>query len=286
MSQAEANTAVSRILLGLTTVFLVVFIYDGVIRRALGPVVHLPPIANGLTALTLALMMFSLSHSLYTIGLRHTAIFFVSCAAISWAFEEVGVRTGLIFGHYHYSDILGAKLGHVPLLIPLAWYMMIYPSYVLANLIVDRRPTGSRGRTLRVAWLALVSASIMTAWDLILDPVFSGPRARVWVWEQGGAYFGVPIRNYAGWMVTTTTVFLTYRLYERWSIPREVDPLPNVVTVLPVIAYAAMFVSNVISKSAPTALWPVGLAAMGGPIFAALVRLRVAPREQPAPFPT
>ncbi|MEI9965945.1 MAG: carotenoid biosynthesis protein [Caulobacteraceae bacterium] len=45
---------------------------------------------------------------------------------ISFIMEEAGVRTGLVFGHYHYSDLLGHRLGHVPLLIPLGWFMMVY----------------------------------------------------------------------------------------------------------------------------------------------------------------
>ncbi len=46
------------------------------------------------------------------------------------------VRTGLVFGAYHYSDMLGIKLGHVPVLIPLGWFMMIYPSRVVAKAIL------------------------------------------------------------------------------------------------------------------------------------------------------
>ncbi|NTU82321.1 MAG: hypothetical protein HGA45_23580 [Chloroflexales bacterium] len=51
--------------------------------------------------------------------------------------------------------------------------MMIYPSYMLANLIADGAPIGTRGGALRVLWLAALSAMIMTAWDVVLDPMYS-----------------------------------------------------------------------------------------------------------------
>jgi hypothetical protein len=40
--------------------------------------------------------------------------FFAISAIVSYAMEETGVRTGFIYGAYHYSDLLGTKLGHVP----------------------------------------------------------------------------------------------------------------------------------------------------------------------------
>jgi Carotenoid biosynthesis protein len=43
---------------------------------------------------------------------------------VSWAFEKVGIATGLIYSPYHYSARLGVKLGAVPVIIPLAWFMM------------------------------------------------------------------------------------------------------------------------------------------------------------------
>src|SRR5207248_2740604 len=100
-------------------------------------------------------------------------------------------------------------------LISIAWFMMIYPSYVLANLIGDGHATGTRGGLARLVWLAVLSAMVMTAWDLVVDPLMSGPSVGAWVWEEGGPYFGVPLRNFVGWMLTTGTVYLAYRGVER-----------------------------------------------------------------------
>jgi uncharacterized membrane protein len=126
-----------RILLGLSIFFLSIFVYEGAVRLLLQPWLTLPSIMGGVNTQTLILVLFSLTHALYALGWRHTLVFFTTSAVISWAFEQVGVATGAIYGPYHYTDVLGVRLGHVPLLIPLAWFMMIYPSYVIANLIAD-----------------------------------------------------------------------------------------------------------------------------------------------------
>jgi putative membrane protein len=175
-------------------------------------------IPEGLTLLTVILLAFSLWHASSTLGIRLTAVFFAITAVTSWTFEEVGVVSGLVYGPYHYTSALGPWLGSVPVLIPLAWFMMVYPSYVIANLVVDGRPIGSTGGRRHVVGLALLGALLMAGWDLVVDPLFSGSMVRAWVWERGGPWYGVPLQNYLGWIVTTFTIYLLYRSVERrWA---------------------------------------------------------------------
>ncbi|MBI5563792.1 MAG: carotenoid biosynthesis protein, partial [Chloroflexi bacterium] len=130
-----------RIWLWISAVSLALFLYKGVIRLLLLPVVVLPDLPpGGIDVSTTLILISSFAHALYALGARHTLIFAALSAVISWTFEQVGVATGAIYGPYHYTDYLGFKLGHVPLLIPMAWFMMIYPSYVIANLIADGQP--------------------------------------------------------------------------------------------------------------------------------------------------
>ena len=261
-----------RLLLGLTTFFLVVFAYASAVRALLRPLVGLPDITGGLNGQTLVLVLFSLTHAFYALGWRHTLVFFGSSAAISWVYEQIGVATGLIYGPYHYTDVLGIKLGHVPVLIPLAWFMMIYPSYVIANLIASDQPTGSRGSLARVVGLSFLSATVMTAWDLVVDPVLSGPAVKAWIWEEGGAYFGIPIQNYVGWMLTTFTVYLIYRLFEHRVSLRPAGPVTMVVAFMPLVAYGSLMISTSLSGG-PEALRVIGPFVMGLPLIAAAARL-------------
>jgi uncharacterized membrane protein len=261
-----------RVLLILSTVFLVVFVYASAVRALLRPWVALPDVPGGLNGETVLLVLFSVTHALYTLGWRHTLVFFGLSAVISWVFEQAGVATGLVYGPYHYTDVLGVKLGHVPLLIPLAWFMMIYPSYVIANLLSDDPPFGSRGSPWRIAWLALLSALVMTAWDLVVDPVLSGPAARAWVWEQGGPYFGVPLRNYVGWILTTFTVYLLYRLFEFRFSPRPEGRFSTAIVAMPLVAYGSLMIANSLANG-PEALRVIGPFVMGLPLLIAATRL-------------
>ena len=262
-----------RALLVARIALLAVFAYDAVLRSAVSGVVALPSVPGGLKMLTAVLALFSLAHAWYALGVRHTLAFFGLSAVISWAFEQAGVATGLVFGAYHYTDYLGPKLGHVPYLIPLAWFMMIYPSYVIANLALARRPTGTPRGLVPLVQLAAASAVAMTVWDLVIDPILSGPSARAWIWESGGPYFGIPIQNYLGWLATTFTVYLAYRVVEQHVASAPVGSMPAWVAALPVAAYSLMLASNLLSGAAPAAVAPIGLVVMGIPVAIATVRL-------------
>ena len=262
-----------RALLIAAIALLAVFGYDAVLRSAVSGLVALPAVPGGLKMLTAVLALFSLAHAWYALGARHTLAFFGLSAVISWAFEQAGVATGLVFGAYHYTDYLGPKLGHVPYLIPLAWFMMIYPSYVIANLVLARRPTGTPRGLVPLVQLAAASAVAMTVWDLVIDPILSGPSARAWIWESGGPYFGIPIQNYLGWLATTFAVYLAYRAVEQRVASAPVGSMPAWVAALPVAAYSLMLASNLLSGAAPAAVAPIGLVVMGIPIAIATVRL-------------
>jgi len=262
-----------RWLLRVSGVLLALFGYE-VIRAWIYDLVRLPGIPGGLTTLTAIMALFSLTHAWYAVGGRLTAIFFALSAGIAWALEQFGVVTGLLYGGYHYTSYLGARLGEVPVLIPLAWFMMIYPSYVIANLVVARRPAGTPSGVASLVALAAASAVVMTVWDLVVDPILSGPDARAWIWENGGPYFGIPIQNYLGWLLTTFTVYLAYRALEQRFVAAPAGPVTARVAALAVGAYGAMLAAELLSGVLPAQVAVIGPVVMGVPIAVAVVRLR------------
>jgi putative membrane protein len=264
-------------LLGLSVLFLAIHLYF-ISRELLAPVLGLPREPTSLQINTIVLMLFSLCHASYMLGARKALAFFLISAVVSWAFEQVGVATGLVYGAYHYTDKLGMKIGHVPVLIPIAWFMMIYPSYVIANLIIDGRPTSARAGIRHVVWLSLLSGIIMTAWDLPMDPLMSGMKH--WIWDEGGPYFGVPIQNFVGWLLTTFTVYLLYGLLEQWHPARRADGASAPVAAMPVIAYGA-FATFHVFRSDPVALGLIAFFAMGLPTLLAAAQLsRLRPQSR------
>ena len=182
--------------------------------------------------LLLIIVAFSLAvvHARVSLGRARMLLLLVLTYVVSILFESVGVATGWVYGPYHYTDQLGPRfLGLVPYLIPLAWFMMIYPAQMIAEgLLSDRLAAGWRG----VWQMALMSAIVMTAWDMIMDPIMV--RMGFWVWEVEGAYLGVPLHNYAGWLVTTFTIFLLYRL-----IAPRLGRMPSIIVPRSLIPQAA-----------------------------------------------
>src|SRR5215212_1660582 len=104
-------------------------------------------------------------------------------------------------------------------------------------------------------------------------PLASGPGALSWIWEQGGAYYGVPTQNFIGWIFTGFTVVVCYRLYKRFVPARPLGRQTRTMLVLPLLVYGLIMVQMMVRHDAPTE-WPV-LAAfvMGFPLVAAFSQL-------------
>ncbi len=124
-----------------------------------------------------------------------------AAGALGFAVELAGVATGRPFGHYHYSDRLGPRVGGVPLLAAAAWAMMARPSWVTAGWL-------SRRRALRIP----LAAGALTAWDVFLDPRMA--REGFWTWPGGGRYEGIPASNFLGWFGTGLGVFGLWALID------------------------------------------------------------------------
>lgn len=119
----------------------------------------------------------------------------LSVGVLSWTLEWVGSTTGFPFGVYHYTPLLQPQLAGVPVLIPLAWLMMLPPAWAVASLMVGGR---------RDWRFVVVSAAAFTAWDLFLDPQMVGWG--YWVWATPGGYFGIPWVNFAGWLLGSALI--------------------------------------------------------------------------------
>jgi putative membrane protein len=225
--------------------------------------------APGDTGFVPTFTLFSLLHATVLLGGRRTALFFGLTVLISYLAEEIGVRTGLIFGRYHYGDQLGLKLGHVPLLVPLGWFMMIYPSWVVAQALlrgVDvRRPAS-------MVALALVAALAMTGWDLVMDPKMA--EEGIWVWEDGGPYFGVPLHNYVGWILNTFVIYLVFDVVDQIATKRggAAYRFGGLFAALPIVIYI-LFAVGYLSPHRMAPLIIVAVFSMLMPGMLALARL-------------
>src|SRR5437868_1123616 len=136
----------------------------------------------------------------------------VMSLVVSNLLENTNILTGFPFGHYYYTNGLGPKLFLVPLVINPAYFGTGYLAWVLATVLIgDVRPKASAFTTFAVPFIA---SFMMVAWDLGMDPTSSTIR-HLWIWEQGGGYFGVPLTNYLGWFFTVYVFFQLFALYLR-----------------------------------------------------------------------
>jgi putative membrane protein len=142
----------------------------------------------------------SVTHAAVTRGLRTGLAVLGLVAVVAVLFEALGLGTGFPYGEYSYSDELGPTLLGVPFLVPLAWLMMAWPSWVLAAWLAPR------SRPARV----LVAGYLFAAWDVVLDPQMV--QAGYWRWAHphpGLPGIGtVPLTNLAGWLLAGLVLML------------------------------------------------------------------------------
>jgi putative membrane protein len=187
-------------------------------------------------------IVFALIHGAMLYRTRGILTFFAICLVIGNIFENVGVYTGFPFGHYYFTERMGPKLFAVPILLGLAYLGMAYLSWTLARLILGNVRSPLAG--FAVVTLPLVAAFIMVAWDFSQDPVWS-TILHLWIWQDGGAYFGVPVSNFLGWYLT---VYVFYQLFALFLRGRSAgpDPLPARYWHQAVLFYALSAAGNIL----------------------------------------
>ena len=118
---------------------------------------------------------------------------------LAWVAQVISIRSGYPFGHYHYTSLLQPQVLGVPVLVPLAWLMMLPPAWSVARL-VTRRVSGC---LMRPAFI-LVSALAFTTWSFYFDTLLV--RWGMGEWESPGGYFGIRWLNLSGWLIVSGSI--------------------------------------------------------------------------------
>ena len=134
-------------------------------------------------------------------GVRGGATALAVAGGLGLVAEAVGTRTGRPFGRYRYAGTLGPQVLDVPVVVPLAWTMVAWPAVQLG------RRLAPRGRGHHAAAVA-AAAWTLASWDLFLDPQMTA--AGHWSFESPHPHLpglpGIPLSNYAGWLLTATAI--------------------------------------------------------------------------------
>jgi uncharacterized membrane protein len=151
---------------------------------------------------------FVLLHGAHRYGWRAIGVFILASLVISNILENLSIATGFPFGHYHYTG--AGKIFQVPWPVGLLYLATGYLAWVVATVLL--------GEVRRNApWLTtigtpVIAAFAMTVWDLALDPGRATIN-HVWIWENGGGFFGVPLGNFLGWTFTVYLFMQVFALY-------------------------------------------------------------------------
>ncbi|WP_116452500.1 carotenoid biosynthesis protein [Blastococcus litoris] len=197
--------------------------------------------------------LLSVVHAGLSRGARTAAGLLALVVATAVAFEALGLATGFPYGSYTYSDALGPTLLGVPFLVPLAWLMMAWPSWVLAGHLARRRGT-------RVA----VAAAAFAAWDVVLDPQMVQAGYWTWTHPQPGlpGIDTVPLTNLAGWLLAGLVLMASLDLLvARTSLPGT----PRIGDAAPLLALGWMTLGGALAHAGWLGL--PGSAAWGAVLF-------------------
>lgn len=127
---------------------------------------------------------------------RRAALGVGALCAYTYAVEFVGVLTGYPYGAFEYGVDLGPMIGgQVPAALPLFFIPLVVNAYLLCLLSLGGLAGRARFRV-PVVIVAVIGL------DLALDP--AAVSLGFWSYDGGGAYYGVPWLNYAGWVLSAT----------------------------------------------------------------------------------
>jgi putative membrane protein len=135
------------------------------------------------------------------LGARRTLLFGAAVWPVAWLAEFASTRIGVPFGLYHYTgETRGQEMyvADVPFMDSLSFTFLAYAAWCLARTVAGDR------RLSRPA-LALLAGGLMMALDVVIDPLaVRGDQwflGRIFYYPEPGVYFGVPLSNFAGWVI-------------------------------------------------------------------------------------
>lgn len=194
-----------------------------------------------------------LLHGTATRGGAYALAFLAATWSVGLGAEVLGLLTGQVFGRYHYTDAVPGKiLGLVPAVVPVVWSVVSYLAWTSSQ---ARRPGASR--PLLRAGLATV---LFVAYDLVADP--NHLHRGGWAYQDGGAYYGVPLHNFIGWATLGFLSFCAIAWVEsRRREPASAPPPGSWAERLPVVAYATIMAhEGLFALAFPRAWLPGALA--------------------------
>lgn len=226
----------------------------------------------------------ALAHATARVGLPRAVTLLAGAFTVTLGAELLGTATGLPFGDYRYSGLLGYRIaGLVPFPIPISWFYMLYACLAMCGRLLRSDDTGGT----RWRW-ALVAAVFLVAWDVSMDPAMVSTAH--WSWGAGAqfreaglpawlvafftrdVFYGMPLANWGGWFLTGLVVSrIMLAIVPPSTFAREIAP-----SRLPIALYATNGIMPVVLCFRDGLTWAgiLGALAMAVPIALSLRQTR------------
>lgn len=134
------------------------------------------------------------------LGWRRTLLFGAWVWPVAWLAEFSSTRTGVPFGWYTYTGTTRGQelyIVDVPFMDALSFTFLAYAAFCLAR--------GALGPAASPVRVTVLGGVLMMLLDVVIDPVaLRGDRwflGQIFEYRHGGLYFGVPLSNFAGWLL-------------------------------------------------------------------------------------
>jgi len=177
------------------------------------------------------------------VGWKRTMTFTLVGYCIAFGSEWLSINTGFPYGWYYYIDTTSSRelwVAGVPFFDSLSYVFLAYCSYSTALFILSPlrawrwNLVALETLAIRRSFSALVlGAFLQTCLDIVIDPVaLQGRRwflGQIYGYREPGIHFGVPLSNYAGWLLTSFCLIAAFQLIDA----RRLDEKAAGVVILP-----------------------------------------------------
>jgi uncharacterized membrane protein len=221
-------------------------------------------------AVTVAIFLTCFLSACHMLGYRSAFLFLAVAIVFGWLGEQIGVHTGYVFGEYEFTDVLGPRLGNVPVVIPLMWFNACYVCLVISNLIIWRAPLHGSQKSAVIFSQGFLAAVLVTAYDLGLDPymVF---KAKAWIMKKSdGWWFGETLHGFLGWFFVSFLILTCFQFLSRKTSPRPAANFGKFHALIPVAVYASWMCFQII-EGVPFETRTIAVFAMGTPVICCLL---------------
>jgi uncharacterized membrane protein len=162
------------------------------------------------------------------VGWKRSLTFTLFGYCIAFGSEWLSINTGFPYGWYYYIDTTSSRelwVAGVPFFDSLSYVFLAYCSYATALFILSPLKVWRwnlvtlETRSIRRSCAALLlGALLQTCLDIVIDPVaLQGRRwflGQIYGYREPGIHFGVPLSNYAGWLLTSFCLIAAFQLID------------------------------------------------------------------------